>query len=430
MIPRRSSGVAQVVLELLLLLLVVALARNLFAPESVGLTSVAVAFLILALTSYLVGEFESTVRANYGLTLRTQAAFGMAYAGYGLVHAVWPWCENLTAKFWLVLWLYLTAVAPLLGLVIRYLTRVPALLVTDIHLNKVPLLRWWGFECEEVITIEDLPNWLAANADAYGRIGRYDSVVVDIGDQRTEQVVVGLSANYFVDFFGVPSFRMTSYLLGPHPRPVASYNVTGTLRRVKRILDLVLSAIALLLLSPLLIAVSIAIKLDSDGPVFYRHRRLGRNMREFSVLKFRTMHRDADRRLQALLDSDPKLRAEFEATFKLKNDPRVTRVGRFLRKYSIDELPQFFNILAGEMSFVGPRPIVADEVKYYKDYSLLMFRVRPGATGLWQVSGRSDTSYENRVRLDTRYVQEWTLWDDIKIIAKTPAAVLKRRGAY
>ncbi len=430
MIPRRSSGVAQVVLELLLLLLVVALARNFFAPESVGLTSVVVAFLILALTSYLVGEFESTVRANYGLTLRTQAAFGMAYAGYGLVHAVWPWCENLTAKFWLVLWLYLTAVAPLLGLVIRYLTRVPALLVTDIHLNKVPLLRWWGFECEEVITIEDLPNWLAANADAYGRIGRYDSVVVDIGDQRTEQVVVGLSANYFVDFFGVPSFRMTSYLLGPHPRPVASYNVTGTLRRVKRILDLVLSAIALLLLSPLLIAVSIAIKLDSDGPVFYRHRRLGRNMREFNVLKFRTMHRDADRRLQALLDSDPKLRAEFEATFKLKNDPRVTRVGRFLRKYSIDELPQFFNILAGDMSFVGPRPIVADEVKYYKDYSLLMFRVRPGATGLWQVSGRSDTSYENRVRLDTRYVQEWTLWDDIKIIAKTPAAVLKRRGAY
>jgi lipopolysaccharide/colanic/teichoic acid biosynthesis glycosyltransferase len=153
-------------------------------------------------------------------------------------------------------------------------------------------------------------------------------------------------------------------------------------------------------------------------------------MRELLVLKFRTMFRDADKRLQALLDSDPGLAAEFAATFKLRKDPRVTRIGRFLRKTSIDEWPQFFNILTGDMSFVGPRPIVDDEVKYYKSHSLLMFRVRPGATGLWQVSGRNDTSYDTRVRLDTQYVQEWTFWDDLRIIARTVPAVLARRGAY
>jgi lipopolysaccharide/colanic/teichoic acid biosynthesis glycosyltransferase len=194
--------------------------------------------------------------------------------------------------------------------------------------------------------------------------------------------------------------------------------------------DLVVSAVAVVLLTPLFLVVSVLIKLTSPGPVFYRHRRLGRNMRELLVLKFRTMFRDADKRLQALLDSDPGLAAEFAATFKLRKDPRVTRIGRFLRKTSIDEWPQFFNILTGDMSFVGPRPIVDDEVKYYKSHSLLMFRVRPGATGLWQVSGRNDTSYDTRVRLDTQYVQEWTFWDDLRIIARTVPAVLARRGAY
>jgi lipopolysaccharide/colanic/teichoic acid biosynthesis glycosyltransferase len=419
-----------VIIELLLLWLVVILCRNLFAPESVGLTSVLALFFILTTASYLVGEFESTVRANYGLTLRTQGAFGMAYVGYSLAHGLWSWCEPMTVRFWLALWVYLSLLAPLIGLGIRYLTRVPALLVTDINAAKVPLLRWWGFDCPEVVPIEDLAGWLAVNADGHGHIARYDFIVVDSSDPRTEHAVAGLSESYFIDFVGIPSFRWNNYLLGPHPRPVASYSLSGTTRRLKRVLDLVLAGVAILLLSPLYIGVSIAIKLTSPGPVFYRHKRLGRNMRPLGVLKFRTMFRDADRRLKSLLESDPALAREFAATFKLKNDPRVTPIGRFLRRYSIDELPQFFNILAGEMSFVGPRPIVEDEVKYYKDYSLLMFRVRPGATGLWQVSGRNDTSYESRVRLDTKYVQEWSLVEDLRIILRTPSAVLSRRGAY
>jgi lipopolysaccharide/colanic/teichoic acid biosynthesis glycosyltransferase len=324
----------------------------------------------------------------------------------------------------------MTAIAPFIGLLIRYLTRVPALLVTDIHASRTGLLRWWGFDCREVVPLEDLGRWLEQNADDHGRVAKYDFAVVDTGDPRTEHVVSGISSDYFVDFVGVRSFRMAGYLLGPHPRPVASYNITGMGRRLKRVVDLVVSAVAVVLLTPLFLVVSVLIKLTSPGPVFYRHRRLGRNMRELLVLKFRTMFRDADKRLQALLDSDPGLAAEFAATFKLRKDPRVTRIGRFLRKTSIDEWPQFFNILTGDMSFVGPRPIVDDEVKYYKSHSLLMFRVRPGATGLWQVSGRNDTSYDTRVRLDTQYVQEWTFWDDLRIIARTVPAVLARRGAY
>jgi len=427
---RHDNGAALVVLELLFLLLVVALLRSLLAPGSASVTSVAVVWGILATASYLVGEFESNARANFGLTVRTQAAFGMTYAGYGMIRALWPWCETMTIRFWLALWLYLSVAAPFIGLLLRYVIRQRVLLVADPHQRRLGLLRWWGFECVETILLEDLEEWLRANSDDRGHVARYSLVVVDTSDPRTEHVVAELSENYFLDFIGIPSFRMLSYLFGPHPRLVASYSLNGVARRLKRIVDLLVSGVALVVLGPLLLLVALVIKLDSPGPVFYRHQRLGRNMRPFKLLKFRTMHRDAAARLKELLASNPELAREYESTFKLKNDPRVTRVGKLLRRLSIDELPQFFNILVGEMSFVGPRPIVDDEVKYYRDFSLLLFRVRPGATGLWQVSGRSDTSYESRVRLDTRYVQEWTFWDDLRIIVRTLPAVLARRGAY
>jgi lipopolysaccharide/colanic/teichoic acid biosynthesis glycosyltransferase len=429
-ISLRNNGSVLVVMELLFLLFAIVVLRNTFVPESVALTTVVALWVILIAASYVSGEFESSARANFGLTLRTQAAFGMAYAGYSILHGLWPWCEPVTVKFWLALWLYLNALAPLIGLLLRYVTRQPVLLVTDLHFVKTRLLRWWGFESMEVITLEDLPGWLKANSDDRGHVTKYDTVIVDASSPSTEHIVAGLSGDYFVDFIGVPSFKMNTYLFGPHPRPIASYSLSGVGRRLKRVVDLVLSALAIILLSPVFIITSIIIKLDSPGPVFYRHRRLGRNMREFRILKFRTMHRDADKRLKELLDSDPVLKKEFEEKFKLTNDPRVTRVGRYLRKLSIDELPQFFNILAGQMSFVGPRPIVDDEVKYYKEHSLVMFRVPPGATGRWQVSGRNDTSYDSRVQMDTSYVQEWTFWEDLKIILRTPAAVLSRRGSY
>jgi lipopolysaccharide/colanic/teichoic acid biosynthesis glycosyltransferase len=429
-ISLRNNGSILVVTELLFLLFVISLLRNVFVKDSVAVTTVVAVWIILVAASYVTGEFESTARANFGLTLRTQAAFGLAYAGYSILHGLWPWAEAVTVKFWLALWLYLTALAPVIGLCLRYLTRQPVLLVTDLHFTKTRKLRWWGFECMEVITIEDLPGWLKANSDDRGRVAKYDTIIVDSSNPKTDYVVAGLSGDYFVDFIGVPSFKMSSYLLGPHPRPIARYSLSGVGRRLKRVVDLVLSGLAIIILSPVYIVTSIIIRFDSPGPVFYRHRRLGRNMRELSILKFRTMHRDADKRLKDMLDSDPVLKKEFEEKFKLRNDPRVTRVGRFLRKFSIDELPQFFNVVAGQMSFVGPRPIVDDEVKYYKQHSLVMFRVLPGATGRWQVSGRNDTSYDSRVQMDTSYVQEWTFWEDLKIILKTLPAVLSRRGSY
>lgn len=425
----RSNAVL-IFLELLLLFIVVSLLRLFFVPFSIGVTTVVVVWFLLALASYLVGEFESTARANYGLTIRTQAAFALTYVSYSVVHSVWYWCEPLTVKFWLLLWCYLTFLAPLIGVVLRRLAPQKVLYVTDFNRDKVNLLRWWGFHCVETVLIEDLERWMKANSDKIGRIDRVDLIVVDITDPKTEYLVSLVAPRYFVDFVGIPSFRVSAYFLGPHPRPIGPFVPYSIGRRLKRIVDLVISLLVLLILGLPMLLVALLVKLTSPGPVFYKHRRLGRNMREFYLLKFRTMYKDAEQRLEEILKNDPAKRAEFEQTFKLKDDPRVTPLGRWLRKFSIDELPQLLNVLIGQMSLVGPRPIVEKEVGYYQDYSLLLFRVPPGLTGLWQVSGRTDTAYEERVKLDTRYVREWTLAGDLMIILKTVPAVLSRRGAY
>lgn len=425
----RSNAVL-IFLELLLLFIVIALLRLFFVPFSIGVTTVVMVWFLLALASYLVGEFESTARANYGLTVRTQAAFALTYVSYSVVHSVWPWCEPLTVKFWLLLWCYLTFLAPLIGVVLRRLAPQRVLFVTDFNRDKVNLLRWWGFHSVETVLIEDLERWMKANSDKIGRIDRVDLIVVDITDPKTEYLVSMVAPRYFVDFVGISSFRMSAYFLGPHPRPIGPFVPYSIGRRLKRIVDLSIAFLVLVILGLPMLLVALLIKLTSPGPVFYKHRRLGRNMREFNLLKFRTMYKDAEQRLEEILKNDPVKRAEFEQTFKLRDDPRVTPLGRFLRKFSIDELPQLLNVLIGQMSLVGPRPIVEKEVGYYQDYSLLLFRVPPGLTGLWQVSGRTDTAYEERVKLDTRYVREWTLAGDLVIILKTVPAVLSRRGAY
>lgn len=419
-----------VILELLFLLLVIALLRTVLASWSTSLTTVGMVWALIAVASYVVGEFESTARANYGLTVRTQAAFALAYVAYGGVHALWSWCETLPVRFWLALWTYLTLLAPLIGLLLRRLLPKRVLFVTDFHLPKVGLLRWWGFDCAEKVAIADLPDWLKRHADEVGRVPDFEMVVVDVSDPRTEYLVTGLAQDYFVDFVGVKAFSLAAYLMGPHPKHLAAYSLDGAARRMKRVIDLAVSLVALAALGLFMLVVALLIKLDSSGPVLYRHRRLGRNVRGFWLLKFRTMYRDADERLQRMLATDPAKKREFEMTFKLKDDPRVTRIGRWLRRLSIDELPQFFNVIAGQMSLVGPRPIVEKEIDYYRGYSLLLFRVPPGMTGLWQVSGRSETSYDRRVELDTRYVREWTLLGDIRTILRTVPVVLSRRGAY
>lgn len=201
-------------------------------------------------------------------------------------------------------------------------------------------------------------------------------------------------------------------------------------RFTKRLLDLLLVMAGLPIAACFTAAMAVLIPLTSHGPVFYGQTRIGRDGRHFTAWKFRTMVRDADAILARHLLDHPELRAEWERDHKLRNDPRVTWTGRFLRKTSLDELPQLWNILVGEMSLVGPRPIVDAEVPRYGEKFALYRKVRPGLTGLWQVSGRNDTTYEERVILDTYYVRNWSVWLDIHIILRTVRVVLLGSGAY
>lgn len=203
-------------------------------------------------------------------------------------------------------------------------------------------------------------------------------------------------------------------------------------RLVKRSGDILFSLLVLSLGSPLLLALAILVKLSSRGPIFYIQQRIGRDYRSFGCIKFRTMRRDADKILSSILSQSPDLQEEFRNDFKLKNDPRITRLGRFLRRSSLDELPQFVNVLRGEMSVVGPRPIVRQELPRYGDRMEEVLAVRPGLTGLWQVSGRNNLSYDERVALDLRYARHRSFRLDLQIILRTFRVILdpRDRGAY
>lgn len=203
-------------------------------------------------------------------------------------------------------------------------------------------------------------------------------------------------------------------------------------RVLKRTGDILFSLAVLSLGSPLYLALGVLVKLTSRGPVFYVQQRVGRDYRSFGVIKFRTMRRDADQVLGRLLAQSPDLAEEFCNDFKLKNDPRITPLGKFLRRSSLDELPQFVNVLKGEMSVVGPRPIVRAELQRYGHRMDEVLAVRPGLTGLWQVSGRNNLSYDTRVRLDLRYARSRNVLMDLRIIIRTIGVVLNPadRGAY
>ena len=200
--------------------------------------------------------------------------------------------------------------------------------------------------------------------------------------------------------------------------------------RAARIMDISLILLAAPYIILTFLVIIVLIKLDSRGPVFYRQARIGRFGRKFHVYKFRTMVQNADQILQTYLENSPELKAEWLATHKLKKDPRVTRIGSFLRKSSLDELPQLWNIIIGDMSLVGPRPIVDAEVEKYGKCFDLYIKVRPGLTGLWQVSGRNNTTYERRVELDEYYVLNRSLSLDIQILFKTILVVVSGKGAY
>ncbi len=211
------------------------------------------------------------------------------------------------------------------------------------------------------------------------------------------------------------------------PTPV--HNPSGFGSVLKSVTDRLAAFAGLVLLSPLFVFLIWKVRKDG-GPAFYGQKRVGQNGREFKCWKFRSMIVNAEAALEMHLAENPRAREEWDREFKLKDDPRITPIGHILRKTSLDEIPQLYNVLIGEMSLVGPRPVVAAEIPYYGDKKAHYLSVKPGLTGLWQVSGRNDVSYEERVALDAYYVENQSFWGDIVIILKTIYVVLVRKGAY
>jgi Undecaprenyl-phosphate galactose phosphotransferase WbaP len=198
----------------------------------------------------------------------------------------------------------------------------------------------------------------------------------------------------------------------------------------KRMLDVAAAVCAAVLCSPLLLALGVWTYISSPGPIFFGHERIGKDGRRFKVWKFRTMVTNAQEILEQHLAENPAAQAEWDATYKLQNDPRITTVGHLLRKTSLDELPQLLNVIKGEMSLVGPRPIVTGEIDRYADTYETYLRVRPGITGFWQVSGRNLTTYDRRVELDRFYVRNWSIWFDLYVLGRTIKTVVCREGAF
>lgn len=261
-------------------------------------------------------------------------------------------------------------------------------------------------------------------------------VQVETPAEVLSRLVVGVSANFpriimMPDLPAIGSIWVRPVDLGGVLGLKIGNNLANVSQQLlKRFQDCVLGTLFGLAALPTLGIIAAAIKLESRGPVLYGHKRIGLDGRHFSCWKFRTMVLYADEKLQTYLALHPGLREEWDATQKLRNDPRLTRVGKLLRRLSLDELPQLWNVLRGEMSLVGPRPIVDAETCHYGDALALYECVRPGITGLWQVSGRNNVGYNARVSLDSYYVRNWSLWLDLYILARTPIAVLSRDGAY
>jgi len=200
---------------------------------------------------------------------------------------------------------------------------------------------------------------------------------------------------------------------------------------IKVVFNYLLALCLMPILLPLIVVFAFLIKIESKGPVFFKQKRIGKNCKPFYIYKFRSMYKNADKILEELLEKNEELRKEWEQNHKLKNDPRITKIGKFLRKTSLDELPQIFNVLKGDMAFVGPRPVTEEELnKFYKENKKFYCMVKPGITGLWQVSGRNDISYEERVQIDKWYVINWSLWLDVIILIKTFKAIFTQKGVY
>lgn len=300
--------------------------------------------------------------------------------------------------------------------------------------------------------IEDYPQ-SSTICEAYPIVGTFaeaEEVVQRVGVRNVLIAAPGLSREellhlvyrlqphvdhitFVPDLFGVPVGSMELETL--FNEKTVLLKIRNNLAQVhnrlfKWIFDCLCSLVGIMVVMPIFVVLSVLIYLDSPGPVVFAHRRVGQKGEMFPCYKFRTMIKNSQEVLAEHLANHPEAQAEWNRDFKLKNDPRVTKIGLFLRKTSLDELPQFFNVIKGEMSLVGPRPIVQGEVERYGEYINDYYLVRPGITGMWQVSGRNDIDYPERVQLDSWYVRNWSMWLDIIILMKTIKVVMARKGAY
>jgi Undecaprenyl-phosphate galactose phosphotransferase WbaP len=256
-------------------------------------------------------------------------------------------------------------------------------------------------------------------------------------DAEARDKLIARYSKFFENVLVVPDVKKGAAALwrtGRSHQGLVAYGVSHYELQVgasiaKRVADLIGAAILTILAAPVLAVIALLIKIDSPGPVFYSQNRMGRQGRCFSVQKFRTMKVNADAVLQEMLDSDPALRREYEQFHKLENDPRVTRIGRVLRRYSLDELPQLFNVIVGDMSLVGPRAYMPRELPQMKNLAQIVLQTPPGITGLWQVSGRNALSFERRVDLDVHYFKNWSPWLDLYLLIRTVPVVLSGDGA-
>ncbi len=285
--------------------------------------------------------------------------------------------------------------------------------------------------------VEGLPVWQGLNTlgERVRQLGIEEVIVVPTALRREEllelyrdwareeRLRIRLSSGLYELFTTGVQVREVGFI------PLVSLNrtrITGMDALMKAVLDYVGAALLLVLLSPVFLLIALCIRLDSPGPIIYRRRVVGLNGRIFDAYKFRTMIVDAD----AYLESHPELKKEWEETGKIRNDPRVTRVGKWLRRTSLDELPQLVNVLRGQMSLVGPRMITPTELPRFGRWRHNLLTVKPGLTGLWQVSGRADLSYEERVRLDMYYIRNYTIWLDLRLLLHTVRVVIQGKGAY
>ena len=317
----------------------------------------------------------------------------------------------------------------------------------DIHFSNMPLAMY-----KIVGFVDDNPK-SSVLANKYKCLGRFSDAEVVIKKYNIPNVLVcapGLKSRKLVtlinklqilvekvifvpELFGIPAANIQARGLMNEQTLILEVKNNLAQRRnrlFKRIFDITATVIGGILILPVIAIVAILIYLDSPGPIVFGHKRVGQGGKEFPCYKFRSMVPNAQAALEIYLKENPEAREEWERDFKLKDDPRVTKIGKFLRKTSLDELPQLWNVLIGDMSLVGPRPIVRAEVEKYGEYINDFYLVPPGITGVWQVSGRSDTTYEERVLMDSWYVHNWSVWIDIVYLVKTVLAVLKAKGAY